>query len=344
MAEEKQGAAEWLREKARSIRRAEGFGCIQFMASEFGESCEGVRCADCYADLFERIAGRIDAEMVEYERLKKENAELKAELADWKGNAEGFQPDAYMKLPLDADGVPIRIGDKMDIDGDAMTVLGYRLYNGTLLLIVKKGESDLTYTPKPSEIRHFKPEPADSWEKLEKDAMGRACELAGSGHLRCGDCEWGKEGIGCQAMARLEILKRAKKLAGIDGRLRGSYGERVKRPAPKVLDADGVSINVGDTVYLRSNGREGKVVGFYEDKGETWVGETWVSVSYELGSDRMTVNTEGKALTHERPDSWERLEEDAYHLVMSEYLDTPEDDVRDLVRRAKALAKAGEVE
>lgn len=216
MTEEKHGAAEWLREKARSIRRAEGFGCMQFMASEFGESCEGVRCADCYADLFERIAGRIDAEMVEYERLKKENAELKAELADWKGNAEGFQPDAYMKLPVDADGVPVCIGDKVNVDGDAMTVLGYRLYNGTLLLIVKKGDSNLTYTPKPSEIRHFKYARPDSWEKLEKDAMGRACELAGSGHLRCGDCKWGKEGIGCQAMARLEILKRAKKLAGIE--------------------------------------------------------------------------------------------------------------------------------
>ena len=93
---------------------------------------------------------------------------------------------------------------------------------------------------------------------------------------------------------------------GIDGRLSGSYGERVKRPAPKVLDADGVPIEVGDTVYLRGNGREGKVVGFYEDEGETLV-----SVSYELGSDRTTVNTDFKALTHERPDSWEKLEEDA---------------------------------
>lgn len=130
----------------------------------------------------------------------------------------------------------------------------------------------------------------------------------------------------------------------MSGRLYGKYGERVKRPTPKVLDADGVPIEVGDTVYLRSNGREGKVVGFYEDKVETWVGETWVSVSYELGSDRMTVNTDGKALTHERPDSWERIEDDAYHLVMSEYLETPEEDVRDLVRRAKALVKAGEVE
>ena len=220
MTEEKQGAAEWLREKARSIRRTEGFSCKDFMTYEFGISspCTHHRtCRDCYADMFERIADRIDREMmVEKERMKKENAELKAELSDWKGNAEGFQPDAYMKLPLDADGEPIRIGDKVNVDGDAMTVLGYRLYNGTLLLIVKEGDSNLTYNLKPSEIRHFKYARPDSWEKLEKDAMGRACELAGSGHLRCGDCKWGKEGIGCQAMARLEILKRAKKLAGIE--------------------------------------------------------------------------------------------------------------------------------
>ena len=124
---------------------------------------------------------------------------------------------------------------------------------------------------------------------------------------------------------------------GLDGRLCGKYGERVKRPTPKVLGADGASINVGDTVYLRSNGRKGEVTGFYEDNGVTWV-----AVSYELGSDRMTVNTDGKALTHVRPDSWELIEKDAYHLVMSEYLETPEKDVGDLVRRAKALAKAGE--
>ena len=138
---------------------------------------------------------------------------------------------------------------------------------------------------------------------------------------------------------------------GVDGTFHGEYGERVKRPTPKVLDADGAPIEVGDTVYLRSNGREGKVVGFYEDKGETWVGETWVSVSYELGSDRMTVNTEGKALTHERPDSWERIEEDA-KLAPRDYLEkrgmNPEKTesiasmMADLVRRAKALAKAGE--
>lgn len=128
----------------------------------------------------------------------------------------------------------------------------------------------------------------------------------------------------------------------------GDYGERVKRPTHKVLDADGAPIEVGDTVYLRSNWRKGEVTGFYEEDGVTWV-----SVSYELGGDRMTVNTEGKALTHECPDSWERIEEDA-KLAPRDYLEkrgmNPEKTDRiasmmaDLVRRAKALAKAGEVE
>ena len=160
----------------------------------------------------------------ELESLVFDNAAMKTEIRGLEeANARlrerlnrGENHDACMKLPLDADGAPIRIGDKMDIDGDAMTVLGYRLYNGILFLSVGESGSNNTYALKPSSVRHFKYVPPDSWEKLEKDAMGRACELAGSGNLRCGDCEWGKEGIGCQAMARLEILKRAKKLAGIE--------------------------------------------------------------------------------------------------------------------------------
>ena len=141
-------------------------------------------------------------EMMENERLKKENAELKAELADWKGNAEGFQPDAYMKLPLDADGVPIRIGDEVNIDGDAMTVLGYRLHNDMLLLVAKDKKSGLFFTPEPSRVRHFKPEPADSWEKLEEDA-----------NLGCRDyCEKYRLEE-CDYNMRLHILARAKKLA-----------------------------------------------------------------------------------------------------------------------------------
>ena len=152
--------------------------------------------------------------------LKEENAELRAKLADWEGNAEGFEPDAYMKLPLDADGVPIRVGDEMDIDGEIAVVKGYQVsYKGDELQFIAVTEGyRKTFTLFGKNRKHFKHDtmPSDSWEKLEEDAMRSACELSGSGHLRCGDCEWGKEDIGCQAMARLEILKRAKKLAGIE--------------------------------------------------------------------------------------------------------------------------------
>ena len=137
--------------------------------------------------------------------LEEENAELRGE------------HDSYMKLPLDADGVPIRIGDKMDVDGEIAVVKGYQVsYKGDELQFIAVTEGyRKTFTLFGKNRKHFKhgAMSADSWEKLEKDAMGRACELAGSGNLRCGDCEWG---IGCQAMARLEILKRAKKLAGIE--------------------------------------------------------------------------------------------------------------------------------
>ena len=41
-------------------------------------------------------------------------------------------------------------------------------------------------------------------------------------------------------------------------------GERVKRPAPKVLDADGVEIRVGDVLYRKSDGCMVKVAEVYE--------------------------------------------------------------------------------
>lgn len=123
--------------------------------------------------------------------------------------------DSYMKLPLDADGVPIRIGDKMDVDGDCMTVLGYHLFNGELLLMMKKMESDIAiYTPRPSDVRHFKYAPPDSWEKLEEDASVGAQDY-------CANCL----GIDIrktltsdddEAFAK-DIIRRAKKLAGIEG-------------------------------------------------------------------------------------------------------------------------------
>lgn len=58
--------------------------------------------------------------------LEEENAGLRAKLADWEGNAEGFEPDAYMKLPRDADGAAIHVGDAVYFESEVAKVCGMR--------------------------------------------------------------------------------------------------------------------------------------------------------------------------------------------------------------------------
>ena len=118
---------------------------------------------------------------------------------------------------------------------------------------------------------------------------------------------------------------------GIDGRLIGSYGERVNRPAPEVLDADGVPIKVGDVVYFV--GGSGvryavKDIGFEPDGA-------FVDIIDEEGRYSTMVNPEN--LTHERPDSWRLWGDDLDMAVKVGEVDKVE-----MMRRAKALAKAGE--
>lgn len=222
MTEERKGVSAWLRGIVDESCGKENIPlCTEITETFFGIKCREMHtCGSCILTMLTAIAYRIDAEMVEKGRLKKENAELKAELADWKGNAEGFQPDAYMKLPLDADGEPIRIGDEVNIDGDAMTVLGYRLHNDMLLLVAKDKKSGLFFTPEPSIVRHFKPEPADSWEKLEEDARKTACDYAPAprdedGLTTCDGCRFQKS-ESCSNEMTLDVVERAKKLAGIE--------------------------------------------------------------------------------------------------------------------------------
>ena len=79
-----------------------------------------------------------------------------------------------------------------------------------------------------------------------------------------------------------------------------SFGERVKRPVQSVLDADGVEIKVGDTVY-EPNGQSGIVTAVHPS--------TRCVDLRQDGCDAYAMGT--KRLTHTRPDSWQRLDEDA---------------------------------
>lgn len=138
-------------------------------------------------------------------------------------------------------------------------------------------------------------------------------------------------------------------------------GERVKRPAPKVLDADGVEIKVGDTVYgIGRNQHLYEIIDPHHIDPE--VGEAFSVRCYDRDESE-ECHCRPELLTHTLPDSWERLEEDAVKGVCeyagayrkSGTIDSNECDgcrfynegdgpscemqmARDIVRRAKALA------
>lgn len=128
------------------------------------------------------------------------------------------------------------------------------------------------------------------------------------------------------------------------GCFHGAFGEPVKRPTPKVLGADGAPINVGGTVYFALGRGRAYTVERIDANG----GDHSVDIlETKDGCPMYSVNPEN--LTHERSDSWERIEEDA-KLAPRAYLEArgmnPEKTERvasmmaDIVRRAKALAKA----
>lgn len=117
-------------------------------------------------------------------------------------------------------------------------------------------------------------------------------------------------------------------------------GQCVKRPAPKVLDADGVEIKVGDTVWHHSGCAHGVATSI--DAGSLMGTVRYVNGGVEF-------RDAAKDLTHARPDSWEQLEEDAgedpfrYCKTVGKRLDTFDNaevfKSADIVRRAKKLAE-----
>ena len=181
----------------------------------------------------------------------------------------------------------------------------------------------------------------------------------------------------CQVMSHDGIIKSAKDIHIVK---------------PKVLDADGEEIRVGDTVYHVKDGSEMTVYGIEGEwlvvsvggrvrhdvvthrapvlaadgkplrEGQTVyhvkTGQEYVVVEPSYGKTVVVRlakydDAEGEQhapdqLTHERPDSWARLEEDAgknpfdYCKDVGHRLDTCENSeaykARDLVRRAKKLA------
>lgn len=109
--------------------------------------------------------------------------------------------------------------------------------------------------------------------------------------------------------------------------LNGKFAERVKRLAPKVLDADGMEIKVGDSMYVANNG-DGPYIVCDIDENIDRIELFW----HENRNEKLFIAA--NRLTHIAPDSWERLEEDAEFNDETGIVGGN----LDIVRRAKALA------
>ena len=190
----------------------------------------------------------------------------------------------------------------------------------------------------------------------------------------------------------VQLLRREFHLWATNGRVvTGSNGERCERPEPKVLDADGAEIRVGDTVYevdtgeqmwvcalpkqgeyscvklrlangmstaldpyrlthrapvLAADGRplrEGETVWDVDGRGPltVWRLPDKSDMHVSLKKDGTFYYRHPEKLTHERPDSWERIEEDAENVakLFDNFDADASEDMRAIVRRCRALAE-----
>ena len=112
-------------------------------------------------------------------------------------------------------------------------------------------------------------------------------------------------------------------------RVYSDLGELVKRPTPKVLGADDVPIEVGDTVYCDGDDEPLRVTLIHTSGYRSVSLENKSGEHYSLDPER---------LTHKRPDSWEKLENYIRFSGITAGF------AAEIISRAKALAKAGEVE
>ena len=191
------GIAEELREKAQSLRRSNDFVCKDFVAIEFGISspCKSPRrCCDCYADMFERIAGRIDAERALPEGMEWPRFE----------DGERALPEG-MEWPRFEDGELVKMGDEVGFEGETMRVcLAVLDVGGWALWCENDGIGGRLIGSCGERVE--RPERPDSWERIEEDA-----KLAPRDYLE-------KRGMNPEKTERIasmmaDLVRRAKALA-----------------------------------------------------------------------------------------------------------------------------------
>lgn len=124
-------------------------------------------------------------------------------------------------MPHDAEGREIKVGDTIE------NVVGMQVQVAAVMALpvhVLVGFADRFSVEMPYLWHVVEP---DSWERLEQDAAKRVCEYAGAqksvadaGGYSCINCPYDEPGPhtdkGCHERMRLDLVRRAKKLAGVE--------------------------------------------------------------------------------------------------------------------------------
>ena len=238
----------------------------------------------------------------------------------------------------DPDGLEIRVGDELwltedgseeypDVCGEPLIVTGIQQVTGNVKCLDRKDRhmgSEDPWFIKPMHLTHKRP----ASKVLDADGV----------EIRVGDVLYSIETGDSVTVDSIEPGNPW--FATTDGALQ--HCAKFTHRAP-IFAADGLPLLDGDEVWRVEDGSGPYHVQEVRDGASVCVGETW----REFRPDE---------LTHERPvvDTWERLEEDATKLSPYYYardvmgLDTDKmppkesrriDMMRDLVRRAKALAE-----
>lgn len=234
---------------------------------------------------------------------------------------------------LAADGEPLRVGQTVweVVTGDGYVV--ERIYSGTTepdfpghTVACRRPDDIVTHMFKPSQLTHQRP-------VLDADGVS----------IKAGDTIYSdghKEGL---------IVDGYQHDGSLIAHMRDGNHVVIRNPqhfthAKPVPGADGKNLLRGETVYNVVDGEECRVLGFSDCTLD-------VNVMGEDGSLKAVCHD---VLTHTKPeiDTWERLEKDANDLIydigfhlgdyspsdFNETGDSIQDRVRDIVRRAKALA------
>ena len=154
-------------------------------------------------------------------KLEKQVSDLRAELANVKVLSERERKILDMWPRFD-DGKRVWFGDEYACDdGSDYGVCQIEFDDGFFTLIDNLEVRETFLTGE----RVKRPAPADSWEKLEEDALKGVCKYAEAerkpgtidAHTCCG-CRFDEDGDwpSCEQQMALDIIRRAKALAGVE--------------------------------------------------------------------------------------------------------------------------------